>query len=59
MGVFKDADDVYTNIGEIFRIAMSDPDIGPKTVASGLTMRFDFTDPDCNPWDLQEVPERG
>jgi putative sterol carrier protein len=47
MSAFKDADDVYANIGEIFRIAITDPEIGPKVKDSGLTLRFDFSDPDA------------
>lgn len=46
MGAFRDAPDVYGCIGRIFVEAIADPEIGPKTREAGLTIRFDFTDPD-------------
>ena len=46
MGLFRDAQDVYGCIGRIFEDAIADPEIGPKTKEAGLTIRFNFTDPD-------------
>ena len=46
MGQFQNPQDVYDNIGKIFEEAISDPEIGPKTKEAGLTIRFNFTDPD-------------
>ena len=46
MGLFRDAPDVYDCIGRIFQEAISDPEIGPKTKEAGLTIRFDFNDPE-------------
>ena len=46
MGLFRNAQEVYDCIGKIFEEAISDPEIGPKTKEAGLTMRFNFTDPD-------------
>ena len=46
MGLFRDAQDVYDCIGKIFQEAISDPEIGPKTKEAGLTIRFDFKDPE-------------
>ena len=46
MGLFRNAQEVYASIGRIFEEAISDPEIGPKTKEAGLTIRFDFTDPD-------------
>jgi hypothetical protein len=46
MGFFRDADDVYACIGGVFRAAIEDPDLGPRTKEAGLSMRFDFTDPE-------------
>ena len=43
---FRDAQDVYDCIGAIFSEAIADPEIGPKTKEAGLTVRFDFTEPD-------------
>lgn len=45
MGLFRDAPDVYDCIGKIFEEAIADPDIGPRTKEAGLTIRFDFEDP--------------
>jgi hypothetical protein len=50
VGVFRDADDFYDCIGGVFREAIDDPDIGPKTKEAGLTIRFEFTDPDSTIW---------
>ena len=46
MGLFRDAQDVYDTIGKIFEEAIADPEIGPKTKEAGITIRFDFTEPD-------------
>jgi putative sterol carrier protein len=46
VGVFRDAQDVYDCIGKIFEEAIADPEIGPKTKEAGLTIRFNFDDPD-------------
>lgn len=46
MGAFRDAQDVYDCIGGVFEEAIADPEIGPKTKEAGLTIRFDFTEPD-------------
>jgi len=46
MGMFRDAQDVYDCIGKVFEEAVADPEIGPKTKEAGLTIRFDFKDPD-------------
>jgi putative sterol carrier protein len=46
VGIFRDAQDVYDNIGKIFEEAIADPEIGPKTKEAGLTIRFDFKEPD-------------
>ena len=44
--MFRDAQDVYDCIGKIFEEAIADPEIGPKTKEAGLTILFNFTDPD-------------
>lgn len=44
---FKDAADVANYIGGIFLTAFEDPEIGPKLVATGLVVAFDFTDPEA------------
>lgn len=46
MPVFKDAAEVYRYVGGIFEAAIADPEIGPKTKESGLSMRFNYTDPE-------------
>jgi putative sterol carrier protein len=46
VGAFRNAQDVYACIGKIFEEAIADPEIGPQTKESGLTIRFDFTDPE-------------
>ena len=46
MALFRDAQDVYDCIGKIFEEAIADAEIGPKTKEAGITIRFDFTEPD-------------
>ena len=46
MGLFRNAQEVYDCIGKVFEEAISDPEIGPKTKEAGLTIRFNFNDPD-------------
>jgi putative sterol carrier protein len=45
VGLFQNAQDVYDCIGKIFEEAIADPEIGPKTKEAGLTIRFNFEDP--------------
>jgi putative sterol carrier protein len=44
---FKDADEVRHYIGSVFQAGFDDPEVGPKMQASGLVVKFDFTDPDA------------
>jgi putative sterol carrier protein len=46
VGLFRDAQDVYDCIGKIFEEAITDPEIGPKTKQAGISIRFEFTEPD-------------
>jgi putative sterol carrier protein len=46
VGTFRDEQDVYACIGRIFEEAIADPEIGPKTKEAGLTIRFNFEDPE-------------
>jgi putative sterol carrier protein len=46
VALFRDAQDVYDTIGKIFEDAIADPEIGPKTKEAGITIRYDFTEPD-------------
>src|SRR5882757_5321229 len=44
---FKDSEEVTKYIGGIFEAAFDDPEIGPRLVATGLVVAFDFTDPEA------------
>jgi len=44
---FTDSAEVTKYIGGIFETAFDDPEIGPKLVATGLVVAFDFTDPEA------------
>jgi SCP-2 sterol transfer family len=44
---FHDSAEVSKYIGGIFEAAFDDPEIGPKLVATGLVVAFEFTDPDA------------
>ncbi len=43
---FKDTQEMYDVFGALFGRASRDPQIGPKLAASGLVVRFNYTDPE-------------
>jgi hypothetical protein len=45
MAIFKDAAELYQCIGGFFKEATKDPDMAPKIAASGLVIRFNYSDP--------------
>lgn len=45
---FKDADEVRLFIGGIFQAGFDDAEIGPKMQATGLVVKFAFTDPEAD-----------
>lgn len=47
MGFFQSTQEIDQYIGEVFRSAANDPEVGPKLKAAGITMRVVYTDPDC------------
>ena len=44
---FKDADEVRRYIGGVFQAGFDDPEIGPKMAATGIVVKFEFTEPDA------------
>lgn len=50
MGTFKDADQLYELLGGLFDDLTQDKDIAEKFAASGLIIRFVYTDPDSEIW---------
>lgn len=48
MAVFKDAADVDDHIGQIFRDAVSDPELGPRFAESGVVLKITYTEPACS-----------
>jgi putative sterol carrier protein len=46
VALFKDEHEVYRYLGQIFRVAMDDPDLASKVRGTGLIVRIDYTDPD-------------
>lgn len=44
---FNDSAEVAKYIGGIFEAAFEDAEIGPKLVATGLVIAFDFTEPEA------------
>jgi hypothetical protein len=46
MPVFKDAEQLYDCFGALFEQLVNDPKVGPVIVKSGLTIRFNYTNPD-------------
>lgn len=45
---FKDADEVRHFIGGVFQAGFDDPEIGPKMAATGIVVKFEFTDPETD-----------
>ena len=50
MGVYKDTDQVYELLGELFNELTQDKVIADKFAASGLVIHFAYTDPDAEIW---------
>ncbi|MGH2796065.1 MAG: SCP2 sterol-binding domain-containing protein [Actinomycetota bacterium] len=46
MALFKDDQEVYKYLAQIFQVAMTDPELVAITKGSGLIVRIDYTDPD-------------
>ena len=47
MSVFKDADDVYDVIGEMFRRLTEHPELGPKLKVLDMSLQATYTNPDA------------
>jgi putative sterol carrier protein len=47
MGFFASGEELDKYIGGIFRAAGDNPDVGEKLKAAGITMRVEYSDPDC------------
>ena len=47
MGYFSGPEEVDKYIGEMFRQASDHPQVEPKMRAANVTMRVEYTDPDC------------
>lgn len=45
---FTDADEVRRYIGGVFQAGFDDPELGPKMVATGIVVKFEFADPDTD-----------
>lgn len=50
MAVYKDADQLYELLGELFEELRSDPVIGKKVADSGLIIRYVYHDPEAEIW---------
>jgi putative sterol carrier protein len=48
VATFKDAADVDAHIGQIFREAVGDPELGPKFAESGVVLKLHYTEPSCS-----------
>lgn len=44
---FKDAEEVRHFIGGVFQAGFDDPEVGPKMAATGIVVKFEFTEPDA------------
>ena len=59
MAIFKDMAEVYTCIGGLMQKASTHAEIGPKIKASGLIIRFEYTDPQSQITIDAQNPEEG
>ncbi|MEW5945738.1 MAG: SCP2 sterol-binding domain-containing protein [bacterium] len=47
MGIFRDTEHFYQVLEPFFNRLKDDPEIGPKVMASGLVIKFIYTEPDA------------
>lgn len=47
MPYFKDVEHLYQILGDFFSKLKDDPEIGPKVIASGLIIQFQYKNPDA------------
>ncbi len=47
MPYFKDTEQLYQILGDFFNKLKDDPEIGPKVLASGLIIQFQYKNPDA------------
>jgi putative sterol carrier protein len=47
MGYFSSPEEVDKYIGEMFRVAANDPEVGPKMKAADINLRIIYHDPEC------------
>jgi SCP-2 sterol transfer family protein len=45
--VFKDADDIYSTLGQLFLDLAEDPELGPKFRKANTILRYEYTDPEA------------
>jgi hypothetical protein len=45
---FKDADEVRHYIGSVFQAGFDDPELGPRLQATGIVVKFAFTEPETD-----------
>ena len=46
MGYFKDADEVYSTLGKLFRDITADPELGPRFRQADTVVRYQYSDPE-------------
>ena len=46
MPYFKDADEVYANIGRLFEDVTNDPELGPRFQQANIIARYQYSDPE-------------
>lgn len=48
MAYFKDADEVYRYLGEVFRVADRHPEVGPRLRGANVKLQLDYSDPESS-----------
>ena len=47
MPVFRDAEDVYSTLGQLFLDLAEDPELGPKFRKANTILRYEYTEPEA------------
>ena len=50
MPVFKDTNQMYEVLGELWRTLLENPEFGPKLMDSGITIKYVMSEPDGHIW---------
>ncbi|NMD42597.1 MAG: hypothetical protein GYA86_04710 [Firmicutes bacterium] len=50
MAIFESTQKMYEVLGDLFHALLDNPDVGPKYLESGITIKFNISDPEGYIW---------